>query len=154
MGKNIRSILAKSACESGLCFALETLITGSIWAHEAWGSAWVWEPRLTGMLLTTLFFLSWRLVIAILGVEAISNRKMTASLIVMGLPSMAFTHMAARLFGGIHPKDMSHLADSDRLLLPFFVLGGIQILLGVGWIALRARRQQTGGCMGSPTASP
>ena len=35
----------------GLVFAGLTLITGSIWAKDSWGSYWNWDPRQTGVLL-------------------------------------------------------------------------------------------------------
>ena len=38
---------AQAGAELGwLCSSL-TLITGSLWAHEAWGTWWTWDPRLT-----------------------------------------------------------------------------------------------------------
>lgn len=99
--------LAVSACSGGLLAACVTLVTGSFWGYHAWGAAWVWEPRLTGMLLTTLFFAAWRLACGILGLEAVRQAKLTASLVVLGLPGIAFTHLAVRLFGGIHPSKLS-----------------------------------------------
>ena len=38
---------AQAAAEVGwLCSGL-TLLTGSLWAHSAWGTWWTWDPRLT-----------------------------------------------------------------------------------------------------------
>lgn len=94
---------AVSCCDVGLLFSAETLVTGAWWGHIAWGVSWIWEPRLTGMFLMTLCFMSWRLACAILGAEMVSKGRLTACLILLGLPSMAFTHVASQLFGGIHP---------------------------------------------------
>ena len=33
--------------EAGWLCSTLTLATGSIWAHEAWGTWWEWDPRLT-----------------------------------------------------------------------------------------------------------
>ena len=105
-GKNVSPAIAIALCETGLLFAGITILTGSIWGYHAWGAAWVWEPRLTGMFLMTLFFLSWRLACAIAGPQITSKGQFTATLIILGLPAMAFTHLAVRLFGGIHPETM------------------------------------------------
>lgn len=38
-------------------YAAYTLVSGSIWAHESWGSYWNWDPRETGVLLLFLSYL-------------------------------------------------------------------------------------------------
>jgi uncharacterized membrane protein len=42
---------------SALLYAFLTLITGSAWAMESWGSAWNWDPRETGVLLLFIAYL-------------------------------------------------------------------------------------------------
>lgn len=142
MGRRIRRDYSVIFCDAGILFALETMGTGAVRAREAWGQAWVWEPRLTGMFLMTLFFVSWRLAIGILGKEAVSNRRLTSSLIVLGLPAMAFTHLAAKLLGGIHPQDMSHLSSTERSAWLFIVVGVIQAILGLIFVVYRIWRQK------------
>ncbi len=99
---------AIALCDVGLIFAAETLVTGMIWAKRAWGAAWVWEPRLSGMLLMTLTFAAWRLSCAILGGDTPDKMRYAAPLLILGLPAMFFTHFAVRLFGGIHPDSVAH----------------------------------------------
>ena len=48
-------IIAKSFAPSGLVFNLIALVTGSIWGKPTWGAWWVWDARITSMLI--LFFL-------------------------------------------------------------------------------------------------
>ncbi|QKX01845.1 ABC transporter permease [Wolbachia endosymbiont of Cruorifilaria tuberocauda] len=52
---NIASILAHAAAPAGAVFSAICLITGSIWGKGTWGTWWVWDARLTSMLI--LFFL-------------------------------------------------------------------------------------------------
>ncbi|APR97947.1 heme ABC transporter permease CcmC [Wolbachia endosymbiont of Folsomia candida] len=52
---SIASVLARAAAPSGTIFAAICLITGSIWGKGTWGTWWVWDARLTSMLV--LFFL-------------------------------------------------------------------------------------------------
>jgi heme exporter protein C len=46
---------ARAASPLGAAFALLCLVTGSLWGKPMWGAWWVWDARLTSMLL--LFFL-------------------------------------------------------------------------------------------------
>ena len=139
-GRRWSQAWAVAACEAGIVFALGTMLTGAWWGYHAWGAAWVWEPRITGMFLMTLFFVSWRIAVIILGKDAFANKKLTASLIILGLPAMFFTHMAVMLFGGIHP---SHIAPSHHEGLiahhvVLAVLGQTCAGIGVAWARKRA----------------
>ena len=49
------SLIARAAAPIGICFAILSLITGSLWGKPTWGAWWVWDARLTSMLI--LFFL-------------------------------------------------------------------------------------------------
>ncbi|QKX03071.1 ABC transporter permease [Wolbachia endosymbiont of Litomosoides sigmodontis] len=51
----IASVLAHAAAPAGMVFSAICLITGSIWGKGTWGTWWVWDARLTSMLI--LFFL-------------------------------------------------------------------------------------------------
>ena len=53
----LADILARSISPVGCVFALLTLITGSIWGKPMWGTWWVWDARLTSMLVLFFFFL-------------------------------------------------------------------------------------------------
>jgi heme exporter protein C len=51
----LAGIAARAAAFPGAMFAAICLITGSIWGRPTWGTWWVWDGRLTSMLV--LFFL-------------------------------------------------------------------------------------------------
>src|SRR5215217_4028199 len=51
----LAALMARAAAPVGACFALVCLATGSLWGRPMWGTYWVWDARLTSMLL--LFFL-------------------------------------------------------------------------------------------------
>ncbi len=48
-------LITKAAAPIGLCFALISIVTGALWGKPTWGAWWVWDARLTSMLI--LFFL-------------------------------------------------------------------------------------------------
>ncbi|QJB67910.1 heme ABC transporter permease CcmC [Parasphingorhabdus halotolerans] len=51
----LASHAARAIAVPGALFALLCLVTGSLWGRPAWGTWWVWDGRLTSMLV--LFFL-------------------------------------------------------------------------------------------------
>lgn len=51
----LADLAAKSAAPVGLAFTGLALITGSLWGKPMWGDWWVWDARLTSVLV--LFFL-------------------------------------------------------------------------------------------------
>ncbi|MBW2278351.1 MAG: cytochrome c biogenesis protein CcsA, partial [Deltaproteobacteria bacterium] len=54
-------MLAKSAAELALLFAVLVLITGPLWGRKSWGTYWTWDPRLTSSLLLFLIMVSYAL---------------------------------------------------------------------------------------------
>ena len=58
-------LISKSLAPSGFVFNLIALVTGSIWGKPTWGTWWVWDARITSMLILALFYsmylISWRI---------------------------------------------------------------------------------------------
>ncbi len=46
----------KAAAPIGTAFALVCLVTGSLWGKPMWGTYWVWDARLTSMLILFLMY--------------------------------------------------------------------------------------------------
>jgi heme exporter protein C len=51
----LAAVSAKAAAPIGAAFTLLALVTGSLWGKPMWGAYWVWDARLTSVLI--LFFL-------------------------------------------------------------------------------------------------
>ncbi|HER27687.1 MAG TPA: heme ABC transporter permease [Rhodospirillales bacterium] len=51
----LADLMAKSSAPIGACFTFLALFTGALWGKPMWGAWWVWDARLTSMLV--LFFL-------------------------------------------------------------------------------------------------
>ena len=51
----LADLAARSTAPIGICFTFLALITGSLWGKPMWGTWWVWDARLTSVLV--LFFL-------------------------------------------------------------------------------------------------
>ena len=58
-------LISKSLAPSGFIFNIIALVTGAIWGKPTWGTWWVWDARITSMLILTLFYamylLAWRI---------------------------------------------------------------------------------------------
>ena len=52
---SLADVAAKSAAPIGAAFTFLALVTGSLWGKPMWGTWWVWDARLTSVLV--LFFL-------------------------------------------------------------------------------------------------
>ena len=53
----LADIAARAIAPVGAVFALLTLITGALWGRPMWGAWWVWDARLTSMLILFFFYL-------------------------------------------------------------------------------------------------
>jgi heme exporter protein C len=51
----LADVSAKAAVPIGAAFTFLCLVTGMLWGKPMWGAFWVWDPRLTSVLI--LFFL-------------------------------------------------------------------------------------------------
>src|SRR5271170_75408 len=62
----LADVAAKAAAPIGASFTLLCLVTGSLWGRPMWGTYWVWDARLTSMLVLFLLYLAvialWRTV--------------------------------------------------------------------------------------------
>lgn len=54
--------VASSAATTGAAYTFVALLSGAIWGKPAWGAWWVWDARLTSMLLLLFIYIAyWRL---------------------------------------------------------------------------------------------
>ena len=53
------SLMAKALAPIGLIFAVISIITGSLWGKPTWGIWWVWDARLTSMLILLIFYIAY-----------------------------------------------------------------------------------------------
>ena len=62
----LADVAAKAATPIGAAFTLICLVTGTLWGRPMWGAYWVWDARLTSVLILFLMYLGlmalWRTV--------------------------------------------------------------------------------------------
>jgi heme exporter protein C len=126
----------QAALELGwLCCGL-TLVTGSLWAHQAWGTWWVWDPRLTTAFILWAIYSGIWLVRA--GIDDPHRRaRVGAILAILGVLDVPLVLLATRWFRGLHPV-VPEMAPRMRLTL-LACLVGFTVFFGT--LACRRRRQ-------------
>jgi len=112
---------AAAAAELGwLCCGL-TLASGSLWAREAWGTWWTWDPRLTTSFILWGIY-SGYLVLRASVEEPHQRARVAAVLAVVGVVDVPLVAMATRWFRGIHPV-APQMEPSMRIVLLVSVVG-------------------------------
>jgi heme exporter protein C len=93
---------SQAAAELGwLCCGL-TLVTGSLWAHVAWGTWWTWDPRLTSAFVLWMIYSGCLILRAQL--DGTHRRaRLSAVLAILGALDIPLVVVAAHWFRGIHP---------------------------------------------------
>ncbi len=74
------------------------IITGSVWAHSAWGTYWSWDPKETWSLITWLVYAS---VIHTRLVRGWKGKKI-AILAIVGFACVLFTYFGVNYLAGLH----------------------------------------------------
>ena len=55
----LSDIAARASAPIGACFTFMALVTGSLWGKPMWGTWWVWDARLTSMLVLLFLYLGY-----------------------------------------------------------------------------------------------
>jgi heme exporter protein C len=93
---------SQATCEVGWLCSTLTLVTGSLWAHSAWGTWWTWDPRLVTSFILWAFY-SGNLVLRSGLEDAHQRARLGAVLAIIGVADVPLVVMATRWFRGVHP---------------------------------------------------
>lgn len=127
---------ARAAGETGwICCSL-TLITGSLWAHEAWGAWWTWDPRLTTAFVLWVIY-SGTLIVRRSLEDPHQRARIGAVLAIVGGLEVPLVLLATRLFRGIHPTS-PEAEPMMRVVLLVSVLGFSTFFV---WLMIFRKRQ-------------
>ena len=55
----LADLVSSSIAPIGALFSALTLVTGSLWGKPMWGTWWVWDARLTSMLILCIFYFAY-----------------------------------------------------------------------------------------------
>lgn len=96
-------LLAVAAAPIGCCFAVITLITGAIWGKFTWGTWWVWDARLTSMLVLFLLYLSY-IIIVNAGDSILRSEKPASIISIIGVINVPIVKFSVNIWSTLHQE--------------------------------------------------
>lgn len=109
---------ARAAAPLGAGFTLLALATGSLWGRPMWGTWWVWDARLTSVLVLFLFYLGYMALDAAIDDEARASRA-CAILALVGLINLPIVHYSVVWWNTLHQGSSVFRADGPAMPLSY-----------------------------------
>ena len=118
-------IFAKSFAYVSLYFTISTLITGSIWGKPAWGTWWIWDARLTSMLILLCFEIIYFLIRNSFQNEQ-RGAKISSVFAIFGLLDLPIIKFSVDLWATLHQKSSVFTFNGPKIhefmLYPLFIM--------------------------------
>jgi heme exporter protein C len=130
----LADVAAKAAAPLGAAFTLVCLLTGSLWGRPMWGTYWVWDARLTSVLVLFLMYLGvlalWRTI-----EEPTRAARAAAILTLVGTINLPIVKFSVDWWNTLHqPASVFRLAGPSihpAILVPLLVMAFAFVLLFV-----------------------
>ncbi len=94
-------IIYKSLAPIGFAFCLISIVTGSIWGQPTWGTFWVWDARLTSMLVLLFFYIlfisSYKFI-----KDQITSSKICSTISILGLINLFIIKYSVDFWSTLH----------------------------------------------------
>ena len=155
---NLADLAARAIAPLGAAFTFLCLATGSLWGEPIWGTWWVWDARLTSMLVLLLLYLGYMALRSAIEDEGLAARSgaILAMIGLINLPIIKFSvdwwnslHQPATVFRFDGPKmdafelwTLLAMALGTTLLFTLMVLMRIQSLIMERRIEVLQRREE------------
>jgi heme exporter protein C len=135
----LADVSAKAAAPIGAAFTLLALVTGSLWGKPMWGTYWVWDARLTSVLI--LLFLYMGLIALRTSIEDESAAaKLTAILGLVGVAILPVIKFSVEWWNTLHQPSTGFTQTIDpsmRTPLLISALGFTVLFLALHMKAMR-----------------
>jgi heme exporter protein C len=121
----LADVAAKAAAPIGAAFTLMCLVTGSLWGRPMWGTYWVWDARLTSVLVLFLMYLGvialWRTID-----DPARAARVTAVLTLVGAINIPIIKFSVEWWSTLHqPASVLRLGGSaihPTILVPLVTM--------------------------------
>ncbi len=118
-------VMAVSSAPIGAAFCLISMVTGSLWGKPIWGSWWVWDARLTSMLVLFLLYISY--IVVINSGESMKRVEKPAAVIALiGFINIPIVKFSVNIWYSLHqPASVLRLgapAIHYSMLLPLILM--------------------------------
>ena len=137
----LAAIAARAAAVPGAVFTAICLATGSIWGRPTWGTWWVWDGRLTSMLVLAFLYLAYMALAQAAEREGVSPR-IPAIFGLLGAINIPIINRSVVWWNSLHQPPsitMGKSAIDGEFLVPLLVaVAGFSLLFG-GVVLARMR---------------
>jgi heme exporter protein C len=154
----LADVAARCAAPIGAAYAGLCLVTGSLWGAPTWGTWWVWDARLTSMLILFITYLGYMALRAAIDDETKAAR-LAAILCLAGAINVPIVHFSVEWWSTLHqPASVFRAGGSSidpTMLRPLLTCGAayglafVALLLGAMRTEVYRRRAEALGRIGS-----
>ena len=124
----LATIAARAAALPGAFFALLCLVTGSLWGRPAWGAWWVWDGRLTSMLVLFFLYCAYLALADAAARSGQGNTRIAAIFGLVGAVNIPIIHYSVIWWNSLHQPPSITLGKSS--MAPEFLYGLLAATLG------------------------
>ena len=121
----LADLVSSSIAPIGALFSALTLVTGSLWGKPMWGTWWVWDARLTSMLILFFFYLSY-ILLSNAFERKIDGSKTASVLAIVGLINLPIVKFSVDWWHTLHqPASIIKIGGpsiDDKMLLPLILM--------------------------------
>ena len=117
---HVSALAAKAAAPIGVIMTIIAICTGALWGKPMWGTAWVWDPRLTSFALMLFFYFAY---IAVWNAVGTNDRAadMTSILCLVGSVFALLSRYAVFFWDqGLHQGSSLSLDKEEHVSNHFF----------------------------------
>lgn len=139
----LADMAAKESALIGAAFTLITLITGSLWGKPMWGAWWVWDARLTSVLVLFFFYVGYIALADSFGHQE-RGKKICAVMALVGVAQIPVIRFSVEWWNTLHqPASIIRsggIAIDESMLIPLFTMAAAFHLLYVVLLLVRVKR--------------
>ncbi|MFZ3033904.1 MAG: heme ABC transporter permease [Parvibaculum sp.] len=121
----LADVCAKSAAPLGAAFTFLALVTGSLWGRPMWGTWWVWDARLTSMLILLFLYLGYIALWAMIE-EPVRAARAAAVLALVGSINVPIVHYSVVWWNTLHqPASVFRIGGPEiasSMLIPLMLM--------------------------------
>src|SRR5580658_4595092 len=122
---------ARAVAPLGAAFTLLALVTGSLWGRPMWGTWWVWDARLTSVLVLFLLFLGYMALRSAIDDETKAGRA-AAILALVGLINLPIIYFSVDWWNSLHQGESIFTPGGPKIATVFLIPLG---LMSFGYLA-------------------
>ena len=135
----LADVSAKSVVPIGAAFTFLALVTGSLWGKPMWGTYWVWDARLTSVLILLFLYLGLMALRSSLEDESLAA-KLTAVLALVGVAILPIIKFSVDWWNTLHQPSTGFTSTVDpsmRTPLLILAIGFSLLFIAMHMVAMR-----------------